>query len=193
MIYPSGVTESQFVDTVNSISSLLCYDYSFGYFDPEDIKQEAFVEAIKVLPKFTPHRGSLGAFLSTHIRNRLLNLQRDKLFRKQNPCLKCQKCATQQEKELCKKYIKWKTRNDAKKGLMESSCLEVDIEEQTFIDDFPVIRNEIVKLIDKNLPVYLRADYRRLVESTKLSKRKTDKIISEIKKILNENGENGKT
>lgn len=201
MQLPSGISEEYFVATVNAIANVLSKPFSFGYYDPGDIRQECFVEAIKALPRYDTSKGMLSTFLSNHLRNRLINLRRDKLVRKQTPCMTCQKCELEIDKQFCKKYQKWKKRNEFKQALMESSS--VDDEGNLFTEystdgnsvENTLLRQELVNLIDKHMPVKLRADYRRFVEGVKLPNKRKQKIIEYIKNILiNENyGEENQT
>jgi RNA polymerase sigma factor (sigma-70 family) len=186
MNLPSGISENEFLSTVSNICNVLAPIYKFGYYDIEDIKQEGFIFAYDVVDKFDPSRGSLNNFLTTRIKNMLINLRRDKLTRKQSPCLNCQKCEDERDKLNCMKYMKWKLRNNAKQNLMECTDYEFDISDDTpLLSD--MMKKELVQLIDRELPVELRSDYKKLIEGNKLSKCKHIRLVNMIKDILKEN------
>lgn len=190
MIYPSGITEENFLQVVNIISNGMKESYSFGYYDPADIAQECYVFAIDALPKYDTNKGSLYTFLSVHIKRRLLNLRRNKLARPQLPCLDCQACETEEERLRCQKYLKYKKRNDRKRSLMESAELnDFDISNTSTIPPSYsfLLNTELMCLIDKNLPISLRSDYRRFLEGAKLSKKKRTHLINIIKEIIESN------
>ena len=83
MQIPKGMTEEQVVDVINGVVNILAYNFKFGYFDLDDMKQQGRMYAIEALPRFNPDVGNLHNFLRSHIRNRFLNLHRDKLSRQQ--------------------------------------------------------------------------------------------------------------
>lgn len=190
MNYPSGITEEQFVDVVNAVANVVAQNYSFGYYDPEDIRQECFCFAIKALPKFDPSKSQLSTFLSNHIKRRLINLRRDKLTRKQTPCVKCQQCQTDAERNSCKRYRRWQKRNGLKRSLMESIDIESSTEGSNDEENAESIalRRELVKLIDRQLPAKMRSDYRRFVEGVKISAVRRDKVLNYIRRILGAEG-----
>lgn len=93
-----NLTVEDFINITNVIANKLSSSIKFGIYSKQDIMQEAYVEAIKGVPKFkhnkasntsinvnvvhsNPNYTALANFLFIHIRNRLLNLKRDKHFR----------------------------------------------------------------------------------------------------------------
>ena len=124
------MTEEEIVQIINRVVAALAYNFKFGYYDYEDMKQEGFVFAIEALPRYNPDIGPLENFLRSHVRNRFLNLQRDKLSRFQSPCSSCpffdpnrevreNQCAAFEDKMECEKWGGWINRNAAKKNLAE--------------------------------------------------------------------------
>jgi len=188
MNLPSGIQEAEFLQVMGVITSTVKESYSFGYYGADDISQECYVFALEALPKYNLDRGSLFTFLNTHIKNRLLNLRRNKLIRPQLPCLDCQVCFSEEERLRCPKYIKWKKRNDIKRSLMESSELnDFDVGgNNPDISSF-LLNTELMCLIDKHLPINLRTDYRRFLEGSKLSKKKRTRLLDTISGILEDN------
>src|SRR5262245_32969761 len=62
----------------------------FGYFDAEDIRQEAVILGLEALEdeRYDPER-SLAAFLYSHMKKRLVNLYRNTFYRSERPCRCC--------------------------------------------------------------------------------------------------------
>lgn len=185
MNLPSGIQEAEFLQVMGVITNTVKDSYAFGYYGSDDISQECYVFALEALPKYNIDKGSLFTFLNTHIKNRLLNLRRNKLIRPQLPCLDCHICQTEEERMRCQKYTKWKQRNDLKRSLMESSELnDFDVgDNNTDISSF-LLNTELMCLIDKHLPISLRSDYRRFLEGSKLSKKKRICLLNTINGIL---------
>mgnify|MGYP006086708975 FL=1 len=96
----------------------------------------------------------------------------------------------------CDKYTGWEKRNGAKRSLAEpldiSSIRDENEKNMRSNTDVPalVIRAELMGIIDKNLPVSLRADFKKMMEDVSVGKQKRDKVINAIREILEE--DNGK-
>ena len=159
--------------------------------------------AIEAMPRYNPDMGNLHNFLRSHIRNRFLNLHRDKLSRHQPPCQGCpfydpncqqskNKCTAFVDKLECDKYAGWEKRNGAKRSLVEPLDISGirDEKEKNMRNnvDIPeiVTKSELMYIIDNNLPVTMRADFKKMMEDVSVSKQRRDKVISAIKKIVEE-------
>ena len=203
MQIPKGMTEEQVVDVVNGILSTLSYSFRFGYFDVDDIKQQGWIYAIEALPNYDPERAPLENFLRSHIRNRFINLKRDKLSRHTSPCKGCpffdpqmkkskNKCAAFEDKQECDKFSGWEKRNSSKKNLVQPLDISnirdenernmkrfVDVHENT-------VNAELFSIIDKNLPINMRSDFRKIVEGVHIPKPRRIKIEEIIQEIVEE-------
>tara|TARA_R110000751_G_scaffold56608_3_gene120629 strand:- start:424 stop:1056 length:633 start_codon:yes stop_codon:yes gene_type:complete len=201
---PEGMNEEEVVDIVNGILKTLSYSFRFGYFDLDDIKQQGWIYAIEGFPKYDPKKGPLENFLRSHIRNRFLNLKRDKLSRHTPPCPSCpffdpnclkskNKCAAFEDKRECDKWSGWEDRNMAKKNLVQPLDITnirdeneknmkkfTDVHEQT-------VKSELFSIIDRNLPVNLRSDFRKIMEGVHIPKPRRLKIEEYIRNIIEEN------
>lgn len=177
MDIPAGHTESGVLEVIDNVVNSLASQFTFGYFDLDDIKQEGRVIAIKALIKFNPNKGAtLKTFLYTEVWNKLYNLRRNKFFRPQ-------------PKDIDEKTLEvWLRRNTAKRSLMESSNIEeceYSSHKQTnFIDD--IQNEELLKIIDNYLPIEYRSDYLKLISNSKLPKHRRSKIVRLIKEIISE-------
>lgn len=167
MDLPSSVTEEYFLAVVRRITSRISHKYVFPGYESGDISQEAFIIAVEVLPRYDQSK-PLENFLYRHISNRLKNFKRDNYYRQE----------TGNAQELQEK----------KRNILEP----VDIHGLFHIATGDNISdeahlNEIIDLIDKNLPKELRGDYLRLKNGCKLTKVRKQKVIESIKTILGEN------
>ena len=159
--------------------------------------------AIEAMPRYNPDMGNLHNFLRSHIRNRFLNLHRDKLSRHQPPCQGCpfydpncqqskNKCTAFSDKLECDKYAGWEKRNGAKRSLVEPLDISGirDEKEKNMRNniDIPeiVTKSELMDIIDNNLPVTMRADFKKMMEDVSVSKQRRDKVILKIKEIVEE-------
>ena len=175
------MTEQEVLAVIEKIVNRYCHKFKFGYFTAEDIKQEAFIIAVDALDRYDETR-PLENFLSSHVKNRLINFKRDNYCR--------------QQKEDAD--IKWELRNNAKKFLMEPLDISNIRDEQEknmrnendFIED--IFTREMFDLIDSELPVDLRSDYLRIKDGVYVPKPRRQQIYDEISKIINgENNEEG--
>ena len=175
------MTEQEVLAVIEKIANRYCHKFKFGYFTAEDIKQEAFIIAVDALDRYDETR-PLENFLSSHVKNRLINFKRDNYCR--------------QQKEDAD--IKWELRNNAKKFLMEPLDISNIRDEQEknmrnendFIED--IFTREMFDLIDSELPVDLRSDYLRIKDGVYVPKPRRQQIYYEISKIINgEDNEEG--
>ena len=175
------MTEQEVLAVIEKIANRYCHKFKFGYFTAEDIKQEASIIAVDALDRYDETR-PLENFLSSHVKNRLINFKRDNYCR--------------QQKEDAD--IKWELRNNAKKFLMEPLDISNIRDEQEknmrnendFIED--IFTREMFDLIDSELPVELRSDYLRIKDGVYVPKPRRQQIYDEISKIINgEDNEEG--
>ncbi len=186
---PPGYTEEDVMSIIDKVVRSLASQFSFGYFDEDDMYQEGFIFAMEALPRVNHKRGDLEPFLRTHVRNRFLNLIRKKLYRYESPCANCKtKCKYIENISECPRHNAWTMRNVAKRSLTESSEVDVNVENQylhTNDASYIAERSEILSLIETSMPVALRSDYRRLVEGGELTPVRRAEVQSAIQMILN--------
>ena len=196
---PEGYSEDEVLEALNCAVNSLAASFRFGYHDLEDMKQEGLVFGLEALPRFDPNHNSgssLKNFLRYHIRNKYINMKRDTFSRPNSPCNGCPfKCPHKQavsgcvefsDKYECSKYAGWQRRNVSKRNLMETCSIENAQCQTESVAMDRLERKELVQLIDRYLPVELRADYRRMVEGASLSKRNRLKINDKIRQIIRE-------
>jgi hypothetical protein len=206
MKYPDGYTEQQVLEIIERCVGILSGKFRFGYYELEDIKQEARLMALEVIPKFDPKKNkTLDNLIYIHLRNRLVNFKRNNYKRNEPPCIKCpfydkylkkstNQCAAFADKLECDLFSKFTTKNEAREKLAVGAYESKDISNRELITgsctDYDetsenVSFSELTKLIDEKLDVSLRGDYLRLLAGAPLSKVKKDKVRNEVLKILN--------
>lgn len=160
-------------------------NYTFGYYDVEDIEQECFLMVMEVLPKFDPSLSSLETFITTHLKNKLRTFIRDKYLRLDFKCKicnnknpKCEYCERRRRKFLNKKH------------LMEPVDIDgVSTNEPNLYVNTDLLLNleieETLNLIDNQLELIYRNDYLKMRAGTYVPKVKREIIENRIKEILN--------
>lgn len=187
--YPKGYTEQQVLEAIEKAVQMLSRSFPFGYFDRDDIKQEARIFGLECLAKFNTAR-PLENFLFAHIRNRLLNLRRNKFMRSDPPCKKCHDGVFCFDPMPCEAYRKWLATNITKANIMcptNIEHIEHDNEKHAQCQNDTLDKlatEEILRIIDRELPVEHRAAYLQLRAGIKLSRSKTSEVIDIVRGII---------
>lgn len=172
MKIPKGMTENEVVQVIQKVSNRLSGKFVFGFYDREDLEQEAFIMALSALDNYDQEQGPLENFLHVHLSNRLKNFKRDKFFR-----INLEGCS-----ERRKLY------NDSKRALMEP----VRLVDGAFVYDHEgfeeIEMKEIVEIVKDSLPTSLKHDFERMANGVPLSKSRKDKVVDAVKEMFNEEG-----
>jgi DNA-directed RNA polymerase specialized sigma24 family protein len=177
MRVPKGMTESEVLEVINKICERYAYKFQFGYFEPDDIRQEAFIISLDALERYEEGR-PLENFLAVHVKNRLNNFKRDKYYRQNK------KKDDDRQAQL----------NNSKKFLMEPLDISNirDENERNMRDDNDFVElianSELLSIIDEKLDVTYRSDYLRMRDGAYVPKPRREEITQEINKILGETG-----
>lgn len=189
MNYPHDLTEEQVMAAMNKAVALLAQTFSFGYFDSDDIRQEAYIFGLEALPRYDPSR-PLENFLYSHIKNRLINFKRDKYHRTDPPCKICAEHGKHPDGSVCTKYAAWKKRNSSKQNLMRPLDIQnlSDENEKSVRHSHNIIDEatltEARDLIDKNLSVELRSIYLRIKAGESVPKAKRVKLEIALRDLI---------
>ena len=176
MKVPKGMKESEVLEVINRICNRYAHKFKFGYFTPDDIRQEAFIIAIDALERYDESR-PLENFLAVHVKNRLNNFKRDRYYRQQ-------KIQNDNIDQL----------NNSKRHLMDtldiSSIRDEKEQNMRLEDEFidKIANEELLEIIDAHLDVSLRSDYLRIRDGTYVPKPRREQIIEEITEILKDHG-----
>lgn len=175
------MTESEVLSVIDDVVINLSSTFHFGCFEREDLQQEGRILAVKALPKWDVKRGaSLRTFLYQAVKRGFINFKRDNY---QRPIPK------DIPEDKLERLLK---RNDAKRSLMETAEPSDD-DGKSFESADTIQQRELFSLIDRQLPVELRSDYRCILEDVKIPKHRRDRVILALKEILNEREEEGET
>ncbi len=195
MHLPDGYTEDEVLACITKAVNGLVSNFRFGYYDEEDLKQEGFLYAYEALPKYNPDNTKgcgLTNFLRVAIRNKFLNLRRNKLYRNSPPCLSCpflvgdNGCSEFEDKNECSRWSGWNTRNQAKRSLVEScdvsKITHVTLEEELDVCN-SLSQTELLQYVSDRIPLVFRADYRRFIEGARLNKHRKEAVVNIIRCI----------
>ena len=178
----------EILQTIQKVSKALSKKYSFGYYDREDIEQEAFIIALEGIGKFDPEISSLENFLYIHIGNRLKNILRKQYYRKEFECKVCK------GEELCDNCKRRRWRFDVKKHLMDPIDIENvnDNKESNMYTTPNFLENmeldEIFLIINRELEIHLRIDYLKMLEGLHVPKIRRILIENRLLEILEGHG-----
>ena len=179
----------QTLKTISKVCKRLAPKYTFGFYDVEDIEQEAFIMALTALPYHNSELAALETFLYIHINNKLKTFKRDHYLRRDFTCTYCGRTDP-----TCPHCQRREWRHATKKHLMEPIDIDNvngDSERNMYVDaDFllDVELSEILSIINQRLDVSLRQDYLKMLEGISISKNKRQLIEANICEILEDNG-----
>ncbi len=196
MTMPSNMTEEQVLQTIDNIANRLSSKFKFGYHEIEDMKQQARLFAWEGLAHYDGIR-PLENFLWTHVRNRLYNFKRNNFGRPDKPCDNCPffdnnffnskgyGCKAYDNHEECDLYLGWMNRNTAKRNIMNTTKLDLDIQDRNSVEN-TFDREHIFSIVDSAIPVTYREDWIRLINGLKLPKARKEVVVEIVLNILKE-------
>ena len=200
---PQGMTEQQVIQIIDNIAKRLANKFKFGYHEIEDMKQQARLFAWEGIDNYDGVR-PLENFLWTHVRNRLYNFKRNNFGRPDKPCDSCPyfdiahendkgyPCKAYDDHEECDLYMGWLKRNTAKRNIMNTAQLDLEVRQSDAIEE-AIDKKHIFNVVDQSLPVHYREDWIRFINNLKISKFKKEALIEAIAEILKENNIDEKT
>lgn len=169
MKIPKGMTEQEVIETITKVADRQAAKFRFGYYEVEDMRQEAFIIAMDALDRYDEKR-PLENFLAVHVNNRLKNFKRDNFYRMNN------------EKHESKKLIMdpidiARVRDEKEKNMKTDDSFKDGLE-----------RDEIVNIIDKYLDIGMREDYLKMLNSVYVPKPRREQIQNAILNIMRDHG-----
>jgi|TARA_R100000808_G_scaffold3827_2_gene13129 DNA-directed RNA polymerase specialized sigma24 family protein len=178
MKIPTTMTEAEVLATMTRVVDRIAHKYRFGYFDIEDIKQEAFIIAMEAMERYDEAR-PLENFLAVHVSNRLKNFKRDNFFRP----------------DYVPPSGKVVNDNETKRFLMEPLDIDNirDEHERNMRGDDNIVeelaKRELMGIVDTYLDMSLRSDYLRILHGVYVPKPRREHIYQAIMQILREHKE----
>jgi len=198
------------MDIIDRIVKMLGKKYKFGYYDLEDMMQEGRMLALKAIETYDEER-PLENFLSVYIKNRFINLKRDKYFRATIPCVTCpfydlhckvstNQCAEFTDKMECERYAYWYKVNRAKQNLIDSidiDSVDHDNEKSTTMYarlDEHFEGKQLRDYIEANISIEFRADYLKMMSNAdarkshqaRVPKARAKLVRGEVKRLMKE-------
>ncbi len=174
------LTEPQILSCIDYVSNKLAPQFTFGYYGVEDVKQEIRIFCLEALPKYRIDKGKLSTFLMVCATRKLINFRRNNLFRMPPEC-DCESCRHGVECERqAKRMKKWKKLNTVKRNLMNINHIGDDDYEEDIRTNFA----EFNELINAQLDIHLREDYVKMRDGVKLPRKKYERIVAELRSIL---------
>lgn len=166
--------------------------FSFGYYDEEDIAQEARIYAIESYADYDGERAPQ-PFIRICLTNDLHNLYRKKCRRSDVPCIECAEgrgCLP--GGELCEPFKKWINTQNMRSSLMNTGDISEINEEESIsmatagVAEENASSNELAELIDSKLSPSLRGDYLKLLSGIGISASRKVAIQVAVSAILQE-------
>jgi len=160
--------------------------------DPEDLKQEMRMAAIKAMAKYDPTRigPSPYKFLEQCVRNHVYNLNRGVYVPNNPPCVRCElwdkvNKTCRINEEGCEAIVRYRQNMETKKSLRSPDRLpDFDLSTPRGAEDIDAfVLDESIK---SRLPADLLEDYVKLTSGQKVDPRRKTKIRRIVKKLLEE-------
>lgn len=169
------MTETEVLAIMTTVVNRIAHKYRFGYYDIDDIKQEAFIIAMEAMDRYDEGR-PLENFLAVHISNRLKNFKRDNFFRP----------------DYVPPSGKITNDNNTKRFLMEPLNIDNIRDEhernmrgeENIVDE--LAQKELMNIVDTYLDMGLRSDYLRILHGVYVPKPRREQIYEAIMQILRE-------
>jgi DNA-directed RNA polymerase specialized sigma24 family protein len=165
-----GIDMTEEENTIDLVSSELASKFTFGYYEPADIYQEAFIIGLEVLDKYDPNKGAaLKTFLTTCIVRRLINLKSYEYFK-----------APKDWDSKSRLQL-----NENKKKLIDTAPLEVDM--STYQHPYEDVDNkEISDYVNEHLEYRFRMDYKKILAGLYVNKPRRDQIMARVQELYDE-------
>lgn len=154
------MTDEQ-LQTIQLVIKKLAGSNTFGFYEVEDIEQEAFLICVSILDKWDGIR-PLENFLTASLGKRLKSFRRDNYYR----------------------------HNSLNESLEKRKRASIDLVEETDTDDprIEIRDSDEVDKVLRELPPSLRSDFLRLANGVSLSVTRKAAVYSKVKEILSEDG-----
>ncbi len=193
LVLAGETPEQRLTEIVTEVCHKISRRFKIGYYTPEDLYQLAWEEALEALAKTKYNQvTALEKFLYSHIRNRFVNLYRDKVFRAEAPCNTCplrdlslpSQCRAFDDKLECDKYAAWKYRNNAKQNLMNLSYSIMDADSPVDNAYAEVDYKDYMNAIAERLPPEMVDEYYALCAGETISPDRIDLVRSYVSEII---------
>lgn len=166
MKIPKNMTEEEVIETIMKVCERSAPKYTFYGYTKNDIQQQAFIICMEALERYDERR-PLENFLAVNLVNRLKNFMRDNYY-----------LAVQNE-QRAKVFQPAQLSND--------NTVEDWISSQTsWVNG--IDHQEMLEIIDKQLPANMRLDYLKMTNDVYIAKSRRAQILGKIQEILEDHG-----
>ena len=160
------VTPEQ-MEIIHAVVDRIAPNHKFGFYDVNDIKQEAYIMALEAMEDYDGLR-PLENFISKHVSNRLKNLRRDKYSRKT--------LNTQNHSDL----------NAKKRLLMDIGfSFNCNLSYENDLEQDLSTREAVNKVLSELTPA-LKKDFFRLANKAPIQDYRKKAVYAAVKEILHE-------
>lgn len=153
--------------TILEVIDRIAPKYTFGYYDVDDIKQEAYIICVEGLESYDDSR-PFQNFISKHLSNRLKTLVRNKYTRKNI------------ESERHEKL------NESKKNLMDLLSYDPSYEWEEEDQVEKLSNKEALEKIRAELSPAMRNDFDRLANGVSIQSARKTSLFKRVREILGE-------
>lgn len=177
--------EEAILEVVCRVAKNMSRSSKFGYYTDQDMEQEGVVEALQVLNKDVYDAGRpLENFLHVHLHHRLKNLKRRLFFRSEPPCSCCD--AFGSPSDPCPKWLSWRRRNAVKQNLMWFLDVSAVSDEGEPNMSRPPAgdADEVLAMLDRELPGAVRPDYLRLRAGLSIPQARREKVQDAVLELI---------
>lgn len=149
------------IKIISKVIDRIAPKYTFGFYELDDIKQEAFVICMEAMERYDTSR-PLENFISRVLSNGLKNLVRDKYFRNSSP--------------------------EDKKLLMDLGISLTDVSPPDYDQEIEetISTQEAIDRVMEELPISYRNDFLRVANGVSIQSHRKDKLFKKVREILDE-------
>lgn len=187
---PNHVSEDELHLAVNKAALHFQTRFGHAHGSAEDFKQQCFVWALEVLPKYKPEAGPLAPFLFIHLRNQASNFVRARVCRSDAPCKRCHAGDPCDGGGVCRKYEMWAKRQKTKASLhapVPTDAGEIEMHNAVAVEDSvaeEVETRELLDIIRAELAAELLPWWEKMRMGERIPAAKNAAVMAEVLEIL---------
>ena len=197
--------KDKIVEIVDKFSGYLAQMYKFGFYEIEDLKQEAVLRSLEAINNKTyDDSKSLEKYLFMVVQNHFKNLLRKYRQKNEPPCLTCplfdpemkfskNQCTKFVNKDDCSEYSNFDKKYKARQSILSPADLSSISEDQQaqLVVEYDYVKTledtELYECINRCLPPLLRADFLRMLSGVRINVENTRQVQKAVAIILIDN------
>lgn len=194
------------IEAVNKFAGYLASVYKFGFYEIDDLKQEAMVRAFQAMNNGTyDDSKDLDQYLFMTVKNHFKNIHRK--YRQQNkpPCLTCplydpnfksslNQCSEYADKNDCQPFNEFINKYENRQSLLQPSDITSisDEDKNELVIDYNLLEDlaqtELYDYVDRNIAPLVRNDFLRMIAGVKLHPDNIRRVQLEVARVMIEGG-----